>query len=227
MPTSSPIDIGVDELLTTTRAVRKRLDLTRDVDDSLLRDCTEIAMQAPTSSNMQDWHFVFVRDAGQRAALAELYREAFDKYRQSAGYAGRVGADDPERAEVQGRVASSAEHLAAHLHEVPVHLVPCVRRRARATGRQISVASLYGSVLPAVWNFMLAARSRGLGTAWTTLHLMHEEAAADILGIPFEEVTQTALIPVAHYTGEGFQPGRRIPLSSVTSIDHYGEAPAW
>lgn len=227
MPTSSPIELGVDELLTTTRAVRKRLDLSRDVDPALLRDCTEIAMQAPTSSNMQDWHFLFVTDADQRAAIAELYRAAFAKYRQSAGYAGRVGADDPNRTEVQGRVASSAEHLAEHLHEVPVFFIPLVRRRARPDGRQISLASLYGSILPAAWSFMLAARSRGLGTAWTTLHLMHEERAAEILDIPYAEVTQAALIPVAHYTGETFGTARRIPIDDVTSFERYGQDPQW
>lgn len=215
-------DLTVDELLTTTRAVRKRLDLTRDVDQALIRECLELAVQAPSGSNTQDWHFVVVRDRDQRAALAGLYARSYARYRESRSYAGRVGAGDPERAEVQQRVASSADHLAEHLHEVPVHLVPCIRRRLPPDAPQAAIASLYGSILPAVWSFMLAARSRGLGTAWTTLHLVHEEEAAELLGIPYDEVTQTALIPVAHYRGDTFRPAPREPLDDVVSVDRFG-----
>lgn len=220
-------DLSVDELLTTTRAVRKRLDLVRDVDPALLRECLELAIQAPTGSNQQDWHFMVVRDPDQRAALAELYRRSYARYRESRSYAGRIGADDGERVAVQERVASSADHLAEHLHEVPVHLVPCIRRRLSADAPTAAVASLYGSILPAVWSFMLAARSRGLGTAWTTLHLVHEEEAAEVLGIPHDEMTQTALIPVAHYTGQGFGAAPRQPLDEVVSFDRLGNAPTW
>ncbi len=225
MPTTSPIDIGVDELLTTTRAVRKRLDLERDVSDELIRDCLEIALQAPTSSNMQDWHFIVVRDPEVRGEIAALYRQAYERYRASPTYDERLR--DPDKGETHQRVASSSEHLAAHMHEVPVLLIPCVKRRVQPGGRQLGVASLYGSIIPATWSFMLAARSRGLGTAWTTLHLRHEEEAASILGIPYEEVTQVALIPVAHYTGEGFGTAPRTPLAEVTSLDRYGQAPPW
>lgn len=220
-------ELTVDQLLTTTRAVRKRLDLGREVAPALLRECLELAVQAPTASNRQDWHFVLVRDAGQRAALAELYRRSYARYRESRGYAGRVGEDDEDRAAVQQRVASSADHLAEHLHEVPVHLVPCVRRRLPPDAPTAAVASLYGSILPAVWSFMLAARSRGLGTAWTTLHLPYEEEAAEILGLPHDEMTQTALIPVAHHTGETFRPAPRQPLDEVVSFDRLGSPPEW
>lgn len=214
-----------DELLATTRAVRRRLDLERPVSADLLRECLELAVQAPTGSNQQDWHFVVVADADQRAAMADLYRQAYAGYRASRSYAGNVEGRSPERAGTQGRVASSADHLAEHLHEVPVHLVPCIRRRVeRPTA---AVASLYGSILPAVWSFMLAARTRGLGTAWTTLHLVHEREAAEVLGIPYEEVTQVALIPVAFHTGASFRPAPREPLETVVSWDRWGTPPQW
>lgn len=220
-------ELTVDQLLATTRAVRKRLDLSRRVDPSLLRECMELAVQAPTASNRQDWHFVFVTDAEQRSALAELYRRSYARYRTSAGYAGRVGGADPARVAVQQHVAASADHLAEVLHDVPVLLVPCVRRRLPPDASQAAQASLYGSILPAVWSFMLAARSRGLGTAWTTLHLAHEEEAASILDLPYAEVTQTALIPVAHHTGTTFRPAPRQPLDEVVSFDRFGRPPAW
>jgi nitroreductase len=220
-------ELSIAELLTTTRAVRKRLDLTRSVDPALLRACMEQAVQAPTASNRQDWHFVFVTDPDRRAALAQLYRRSYEGYRRSSGYAGRVGGTDPDRAATQTRVASSADHLADVLAQVPVLLVPCVRRRLPPDAPQAAQASLYGSILPAVWSFMLAARARGLGTAWTTLHLVYEEEAAGILGIPFAEVTQTALIPVAHYTGETFRPAPRQPLTEVVSFDYFGQPAPW
>lgn len=218
-------ELTPDELLATTRAVRRRLDLDRPVPPDLVRQCLELAVQAPTGSNQQDWHFVVVTDADQRAALADLYRQAYAGYRASRAYAGNVEGRSPERASTQQRVAGSADHLAEHLHEVPVHLVPCIRRRVeRPTA---AVASLYGSILPAVWSFMLAARTRGLGTAWTTLHLVHEREAAEVLGIPYEEVTQVALVPVAFHTGARFRPAPREALETVVSWDRWGTAPQW
>jgi nitroreductase len=220
-------ELTPDELLTTTRAVRRRLDLEGEVDDQVLRRCLELALQAPSGSNTQDWHFVVVRDADQRLALAELYRESYERYRRGRAYAGRVGGGDEGRAATQQRVASSADHLAAVLHRVPVLLVPCIRRRLPADAPVAAQASLYGSILPAVWSFMLAARARGLGTAWTTLHLAHEQEAAAILGLPHDEVTQVALVPVAPFTGETFRPAPRQPLEEVVSFDRYGTAPSW
>jgi nitroreductase len=220
-------EMSIDELLTSTRAVRKRLDLTRPVDAALLRACMEQAVQAPSASNRQDWHFVFVTDPDRRAALAELYRRSYEGYRRSSGYAGRVGGTEPERVATQTRVASSADHLAEVLDQVPVLLVPCVRRRLPPDASQAAQASLYGSILPAVWSFMLAARARGLGTAWTTLHLVYEQEAAEILGLDHDEVTQTALIPVAHYTGDTFRPAPRQPLAEVVSFDRFGQAAPW
>lgn len=212
------LPLSPDALLTTTRAVRRRLDLDRPVDPALVRECVEVAIQAPTASNRQDWHFVFVTDPERRNAVADFYRRSFDIYRSSAGYAGRVELSEPDRAETQQRVASSADYLAAHLDEVPVLLIPCIARRADSPA-PIAQASLWASIVPATWSFMLAARARGLGTAWTTLHLRYEEEAADLLGIPFPEVTQAALIPIAHYTGEGFRPAPRADADSATHWD--------
>lgn len=210
--------LSVDELLTTTRAVRKRLELGRDVAPELIRECLELALQAPTASNMQDWHWVVVTDPDQRAAIATHYRAAYERYSASSNFAGALFADT-DREPTQRRVGSSADHLAEHLHEVPALLIPCIARKAGATVQ--AQAGLYGSILPAVWSFMLAARSRGLGTAWTTLHLAFDREVAEIVGIPHDEVTQTALIPIAHYTGESFATASRQPLDDVLHWDRW------
>jgi nitroreductase len=199
------LNLSADEVLTTTRAVRKRLDLTRPVEREVIADCLRIALQAPTGSNRQDWQFVVVTDGARRDALAAIYRRAFDRYRRSGTAA-------------QGRVLDSATYLAEHLHEVPVHLVPCLS--GRWDGADIHVhAGRFGSILPAVWSFMLAARERGLGSAWTTLHLAYEREAADVLGIPYDRVTQCALIPVAYAVGTDFSPAPRAALEGVVHWD--------
>jgi nitroreductase len=217
------LPLSPDELLTTTRAVRRRLDLERPVDPALVRECVEIALQAPSGSNAQGWHFVVVTDPAKRRGLAELYRKAWAVYRTMPFAAHHVHADDPALAGVQARVVASGQHLADHLERVPVHVIPCVAGRFEAVPPPMSVlaqASAYGSILPATWSFMLAARARGLGTAWTTLHLWHEAEAAALLGIPHEAVTQCALIPLAHVTGgTSFRPGPRKPLSGVLHVD--------
>ncbi len=217
-------DLSNDELLSTTRAVRKRLDLSRPVPVALLRECSELAQQAPTGSNTQGWHFVFVTDATKRARLAELYRAVFAGYRESGivDYVKKRAEGEADLAQVD-RVTSSAEYLAEHLHEVPVHLIPCIEGRAdripEGPGRNAALAGLYGSILPAVWSFMLAARARGLGTAWTTMHLEHEQEAAELLGIPYKRVMQTALIPVAYTQGTDFKPARRRSLEKMIHVD--------
>jgi nitroreductase len=205
-----------DELLTTTRAVRKRLDLSRPVPLDLVRECLAIALQAPSGSNSQSWHWVVVTDAAKRAAVGAIYREQFDRYEASRGFAGRLFADRPQRAQVQQRVGSSARWLGDHMGEVPVLVVPCI-----STGRPLPAANqagLWGSLLPAAWSYCLAARSRGLGTAWTTLHLPREAEVAEILGIP-DGVHQGALIPTAYYTGDTFRPAPREPLDTVLHVD--------
>ena len=198
------LDLTPDELLSTTRAVRKRLDLERPVEREVLEECLALAQQAPTASYSQNWHFVVVTDAEQRAALGELWREVAYPYLERAG----------ERSGQFARIGDAVVHLAEHIHEVPVHVIPCVLGRYEGKPNPL-VASMFGSIIPAAWSFMLAARSRGLGSVWTTFHLLHEQKAAEILGIPYDEVTQVALIPVAYTQGTDFKPGRRKPLETM------------
>jgi len=207
------LDFSPDELLTTTRSVRRRLDFSRPVEPEVIRECLEIALQAPTGGNRQGWHFVVVTDAEKRQALGDIYRRGFVIYRKLRSAAGNLFADDLQRAATQQRVMDSAEYLAAHMHEAPVHLIPCIN--GRSEGLPImQQAGLWASILPATWSFMLAARARGLGTSWTTIHLFFEQEAAELLGIPYTEVTQAALIPVAYTQGLNFTPATREPLES-------------
>jgi nitroreductase len=204
-----------DELLTTTRAVRKRLDLERAVERELIEECLRIALQAPSGSNRQGWHFLAVTDESKRKALAELYRRSFEVYRASPVAVHALARADGDHREQMARVADSSEYLAANLQRVPVHLVPCIEGRIEEKYSTRAGASLFGSILPAVWSFMLAARARGLGTAWTTLHLAYEREAAEVLGIPYDRVTQAALVPVAYSRGGSFRRAERKPLESV------------
>ncbi|MFI6318333.1 nitroreductase family protein [Nonomuraea sp. NPDC050556] len=206
-----------DELLTTTRTVRKRLDLDRPVPLELVEECLTIALQAPSGSNRQSWHWMVITDPAQRAAIGAVYRKACRTYLESEGAAGKLFADHPERNQVQRRVHASVEYLAERMADVPVQVIPCLRSGRLPQGNQ---AGLWGSVLPAAWSFMLAARSRGLGTAWTTLHLTYEQEVADILGLP-EGVHQAALIPTAYYTGDTFNPAPREPLANVMHLDRW------
>jgi len=213
--------MDASELLTTTRSVRKRLDLARPVPRAVIEECIEIALQAPTGSNAQGWHFVVVTDAAKRAEIARYYKEALQGYMklQEAGGPRWKTPGDP-RAAQEARVRESAVFLADHLHEVPVHVIPCVEGRVENAG-VVAQASVYGSILPAAWSFMLAARARGLGMAWTTLHLVRERDVAKLLGIP-DSVTQTALLPVAYYKGKDFQKARRLPSRELTSWNSWG-----
>ncbi|MBM4336571.1 MAG: nitroreductase family protein [Deltaproteobacteria bacterium] len=212
---------ATDELLTRTRSVRKRLDLSRPVPRALIAECIEIALQAPTGSNAQGWHFVVVTDAAKRAEIARAYKETLSGYlklQESAGPRWKTPGDP--RAAQEARVRESALYLGDHLHEVPVHVIPCVEGRVENAGL-MAQASLYGSILPAAWSFMLAARARGLGMAWTTLHLAHEAAISKLLGIP-PTVTQTALLPVAFFKGRDFKRATRVPGRDLTSWDSWG-----
>lgn len=222
MPATLSLD--PDALLSTTRAVRKRLDFERPVPEGLVRECLALALQAPSGSNAQGWHFVLVTDAAKRARIAELYRQAFAFYRTQpfSAHALAKQAEGATDAKTMAAVVGSAEYLAENLHRAPMLLIPCVSGRiegAPAPILNLSAASLYGSILPAFWSFMLAARSRGLGTAWTTLHLIHEKAVAELLGIPFESVSQTALTPIAFTRGTDFKPARRKGLDGVLHVD--------
>jgi nitroreductase len=214
------LELTPDELLTTTRAVRKRLDFDRPVPLELVRECIQVATQAPTGSNQQGWHWVIVTDPDKRKQLGDYYRQAFTWYRDSPVYAGRVQTGDADRDQTQARVASSAEYLAEHMGDAPVLLVPCITGRLEGE-MTLSSASLWGSLLPAVWSFCLAARARGLGTSWTTLHLMFEQQCAELLGIPNDTVSQGALIPVAFTKGTDFKPAPRIDLDPIVHVDSW------
>lgn len=208
-----------DKLLTTTRAVRKRLDLTRPVPRELIEECIEIALQAPTGSNRQNWAFVVVTDEAKRKGLADLYRRGGEAM-QATGYAAPEHTD-PAQIKVTERVYDSAIYLAERLEQVPAMVVPCVQGRVEHIPAVVAQASTYGSILPAVWSFMLAARARGLGTAWTSIHLFFEQEAAALLDVP-ADWTQAALIPVAYYTGDDFKPAHRIAARDVTFWDSWG-----
>jgi nitroreductase len=209
------LDLTSDQLLSTTRTVRKRLDLTRPVEEELIRECIELAVQAPSGSNTQLWHFIVVTDAEKRKALGKLYRQGWNTVYGSEDESSQIRPEiSLEEARTQERVTNSAHYLADHMGEVPVLIVPCIQGRL-GSASNIMQAGVWGSILPAVWSLMLAARARGLGTAWTTLHLIHEKEAAEVLGIPYEKVTQAALIPLAYTIGTDFQPGPRKPLDQV------------
>ncbi|MEM9894361.1 MAG: nitroreductase family protein [Actinomycetota bacterium] len=201
----------VDALLSTTRAVRKRLDFDREVPDDVLLDCLQLALQAPTGSNRQGWRWMVVRDADKKAALADMYREVGGAY--LAEHAELVDAGTQT-----GRVMDSANYLAERLHEVPVMVIPLII--GRAEDPEVSAAGLFGSIIPAMWSFQLALRSRGLGSCYTTLHLRKEAEAAELLGIP-PHLTQAGLLPVAYTLGTDFKPAARRPVSEITYLDTY------
>ncbi len=206
----------VDHLLTTTRAVRKRLDLDRPVEPEVVEECLRLAIQAPTGGNSQGWRWIVVTDPATRLALADLYRKVWGPYIAAS----RVAAPDSDAQ--QERVMDSASYLAEHLHEVPVFVIPCIYG-GLGNGQLVDTAGLFGSIYPAVWSFQLALRSRGLGSAFTTLHLPFADRAAELLGIP-DGVLQTALIPVAYYRGEDFQPAHRRPVEEITYWNGWKQA---
>jgi nitroreductase len=216
------IDLSPDELLTTTRSVRRRLDLASPVEPHLLRECIEIALQAPMATALQSRvHFIVVTDPAQREALATLFRRAME---QMAGARRKLmdgltaeGAISPDTLK---RAFQSSDHLTDHLHEVPVHVIPCFS--GRAEGLSVPEQSaIWGSIFPAVWSFLLAARARGLGGVITSTHLAFEREAADLLGIPYEQVMQVALIPLARTLGTSFKPGPRPPLAPAVHWDRW------
>jgi nitroreductase len=196
------LPLTVDEVLTTTRAVRRRLDLDRPVPRSLVEECLRLAFQAPNGSNGQDWRWVLVDDPAIREEMARLYRQGM------ADHGARDRSGEPEAPPASERMTASVSHLAAHMAEVPVLVVPTIGRRYGDTNT-FQTASRWGSILPAVWSFHLALRSRGLGSCWTTIHLYRQREMADLLGIPHGEHTQVGLFPVAYTIGTDFSPGDR------------------
>ena len=218
MPTMPTLPLTPDELLTTTRSVRKRLDFSRPVEPEVIRECLEIALQAPNGGNRQPWSFVVVTDAAKRQALGDIYRRGWALYKGMPMNTPDRLSKDPERAATQLRILSSADYLAEHIHEAPALLIPCFKGRMD-NQPTIAQSGAWGSILPAAWSFMLAARARGLGSSLTTVHLFFEQDAANVLGIPYDKITQTALIPVAYTLGTDFAPAPRQPLDDVLHWD--------
>jgi nitroreductase len=215
MTADSNLNLSTDELLTTTRSVRKRLDFDKPVPREVIMECLNLALQAPTGSNAQGWQWVFVTDPVKKKALADIYRSNANPYLDQPA---------PERGDIRdeqvGAVMSSAKFLNENFEKAPVLMVPCLQGRPDGAPAGMQ-ASYWGSLLPAAWSFMLALRSRGLGSAWTTLHLLGdgEKQAADVLGIPFDEYAQAGLFPIAYTKGTHFKPAKRLPADQLTHWD--------
>ena len=221
------LDLSNDELLSTTRAVRKRLDFDRAVEESVLMECLDLAVQAPSGSNAQGWQFVLVTDEEKKARIGELYGQVFSLYREMPMAIHHLHGDSGDNSlkSSQQRSTDSAEYLAENMGRVPAMLIPCITGRTDgpAVGDMglLGQASQFGSIIPAAWSFMLAARARGLGTAWTTLHLMHEKEVAELLGIPYDEIMQIALIAIGYTKGTEFKKAYRPPVEAVTHINSW------
>ena len=213
------LNLSADEVLTTTRSVRKRLDFDKPVPprraNGMPRARDPRRRPVPTR---QGWQWVFVEDADKKKAIADIYRANFAMYRTvpKPEYP-----DGDTRAEQRDLVVSSAEYLAEHMHEAPWLLVPCLEGRVDQAPDMS--ASYWGSLLPAAWSYMLALRSRGLGSAWTTLHLLGdgEKRTAEILGIPFDQYSQGGLFPIAYTKGTDFRPAKRLPLENIVHWDSW------
>jgi nitroreductase len=215
------VDLSTDALLTTTRSVRRRLDLTKPVPIGLIRECLEIALQAPTSANVQNWSFIVITDAEQRRAIADVYLRTWESIVASPfAVAGRFR-DDPARNREQRKVSDSATYLAEHIAQVPVLMVPCVELIDGDDTLTAENSNRYwSSIMPATWSYMLAARSRGLGTTWTGVTIMADGVMRDILGLP-DTVYHATTVPTAYYTGTTFHPAKRIPLDAVLHYDRW------
>jgi nitroreductase len=218
MTAEKTLNLSVDEVLTTTRSVRKRLDFDKPVPREVLLECLRLAIQAPTGSNAQGWQWVFVEDPDKKKALADIYNVGATWYRKlpRAEYA-----EGDVRGERMEYVTESALYLAEHIHEAPVLLIPCLQGRVEQAPQLSS--SFWASLFPAVWSFCLALRSRGLGSCWTTFHLMAdgEKKAAELLGIPFDQYSQGGLFPIAYTKGADFKPAKRLPVDQIVHWDNW------
>jgi nitroreductase len=213
------LPLTTDELLSTTRAVRKRLDFERPVPDDVVRECVDLAMQSPSGSNNMTMQFVVVRDPAKRAALGEIYRQCYGIYSQMDGvYSRSIDKGEESANAQQQRSADSADFLGQHMGDAPVLVIPCTFGRIDNVPAMMG-ASIGANVMPAMWSFMLAARARGLGTCWTTVHLMMEQAAADVLGIPFDQVQQICMSPLAYTKGTDFKPATRPDADTIIHWD--------
>jgi nitroreductase len=205
---------GVDWVLSTTRTVRRRLDLGRPVDLGVVRECLTLALQAPTGGDLQGWRWIVITDPGVKAGVQDLYVDSLDEASGGRRPVDVVGSGD--------RMLDGAWHLATHLAQVPVLVMACIRGTLTPASTPAQAGSLYGSIYPAVWSLQMALRSRGLASAMTTVHLERHAEMAEVLGIP-DKVTQAALIPIAHLIGDDLRPARRRPVSEVAYLDRWGE----
>jgi nitroreductase len=217
----APLGLSIDDVLTTTRNVRKRLDLERPVERSVVEQCLDLAFQAPNGSNNQNWEWIAVDDPEQRRKIADLNREALAQFE-------KILAKHPEALEATniGRndrmvpIGDSVMYLIEHLQDVPILVIPTFRGRVERLN-SFYQASIWGSIMPAAWSFMLALRSRGLGSALTTLHLWKEREIAEVLGIPYDEFTQAGIFPVAYTVGTEFRAAQRKPAADVVHWNNW------
>jgi nitroreductase len=212
------LNLSVDEVLTTTRSVRKRLDLDKPVPREVVTECLELALQAPTGSNSQGWQWVFIEDPEKKKAIGDIYLA------NARDYLSSPSPEYPEgdsRGEQMGKIRDSASYLAEHMHEVPLLMIPCLEGREETS--PLGGVSFWASLFPAVWSFCLALRSRGLGSCWTTLHLIRdgERRVADVLGIPYDKYSQGGLLPIAYTKGTDFRPAKRLPAQAVMHWDSW------
>lgn len=223
-----PIDLpSVDHVLETTRSVRLRLDLEREVPRELFEQALHVALQAPTGANTQTWRFMVVTDADLRARIADWYRRGAERYVAGETALTRTGvsaARDYDAADLRAgqrdAMLKSAGFLMENLHRVPMFVIPCIEARFEHED-VFTQASMWGSIMPATWSLMLALRARRVASSWTTLHLLYERDVAALLGMP-ENYTQAALLPVAWLQGGDLKPARRLPVSEVTYWNHWG-----
>lgn len=202
-----------DDLLTTTRSVRKRLDFDRPVPRDIIESCIEISQQAPTGTNSQSWRWIVVEDKEKKAQLAEIYRMASEDY--LAAQAKELENSDDKQTR---RVIDSAKFLSDNLQDAPVHVIPCLEGVPPEGTPIMGIAAMMASIFPAVWSFQLALRARGLGSCMTSLHLLNAPLAAEVLGIP-DNILQVALLPVAYTKGTDFKKAKRPPASSIIHWD--------
>ena len=205
----------VDRLLSTTRAVRKRLDFSRPVPRDVVLDCVRLSQQAPTASNTQRWRWLLIDDPELKRELGAIYREGIPAIRWSME---QTAHDEQTR-----DVYDAALWLAERLGDVPLLAIPCLAERLPDGAPLVLAASAFGSIYPAVWSFQLALRSRGLGSTFTTLHLLYEQRVRELLDLP-DDVTQTALLPVAYTKGLDFKPGKRPPVESIVRWNRWSTA---
>jgi nitroreductase len=222
MPAAPLLELTAEDLLVTTRAVRKRLDFDRPVDRDTLRACVEVALQAPSGSNRWPMQFLVVTDRALVAAAGAVYARAYADYKAMDGvYIGSIDKGTPALNDQQQRTARSADHLAENMGRAPALVLACATGRADGDVPPIRKTTLLGSVLPGMWSFMLAARLRGLGTSWTTVALFRERELAEVLGIPIDSVTIGAMTPVAYTLGTDFKPAARPAADDVIHWDRW------